>query len=55
MKHTIMVVGFNARPVVCLAKQLGFKVMAIDYWGDLDIEGCADFLYTVLQQDIDKE
>ncbi|MCD6530131.1 ATP-grasp domain-containing protein [Candidatus Bathyarchaeota archaeon] len=47
--------GFNARPVVCLAKQLGFKVVAVDYWGDLDIVDCADSLYTVLKQELESE
>jgi len=44
-----MVIGFNARPIVRLAKQLGFKVIAIDYWGDMDIVPYADVLLTVLR------
>jgi len=48
--NTVMVVGYNARPIACLCKQLGFQVIAVDYWGDLDIKHCTDFLYTVLKQ-----
>jgi len=50
MKSAVMVVGFNIRPVACMCKQLGFRVIAIDYWGDLDIRGCADFLFAVFPQ-----
>ncbi|MGQ9642064.1 MAG: ATP-grasp domain-containing protein [Candidatus Bathycorpusculaceae bacterium] len=49
-KPTVMTIGFNARPIACLAKQLGLRVVAVDYWGDLDITNCADRLLTVLQQ-----
>lgn len=48
-RQTVMVIGFNARPIVRLAKQLGFKVIAIDYWGDMDIVPYADALLTVLR------
>ncbi|MGB9693351.1 MAG: ATP-grasp domain-containing protein [Fervidobacterium sp.] len=50
MSDTVMVIGFNIRPVACLCKQLGFRVIAIDYWGDLDIKNCADFLVDVFHQ-----
>jgi predicted ATP-grasp superfamily ATP-dependent carboligase len=49
-KPTVMVVGFNSRPIACLAMQLDLRVIAVDYWGDLDIKKCADGLLTVLQQ-----
>jgi predicted ATP-grasp superfamily ATP-dependent carboligase len=49
-KRAVMVIGYNVRPIACLAKQLGFRVVAVDYWGDLDISNCADDLHTVLQQ-----
>ena len=49
-KPTVMVIGFNIRPVACLSKQLGFRVIAVDFWGDLDINNCADALFTILQQ-----
>jgi len=47
-EQTVMVIGFNARPIVRLAKQLGFKVIAIDYWGDTDIVPYADVLLIVV-------
>jgi len=50
MKGTVLVVGFNIRPVACLCKRLGFRVIAVDYWGDVDIKGCTDSLFAVLQQ-----
>lgn len=46
-----MAVGFNIRPVARLCKQLGYKVVAVDYWGDIDIRCCADHLYSILQQE----
>jgi predicted ATP-grasp superfamily ATP-dependent carboligase len=49
-KATVMVVGFNSRPIACLAKQLDLRVIAVDYWGDLDIINCTDGLLTVIQQ-----
>jgi predicted ATP-grasp superfamily ATP-dependent carboligase len=49
-KATAMVVGFNSRPIACLAMQLDLRVIAVDYWGDLDIRNCTDALLTVLQQ-----
>lgn len=45
-----MVVGFNIRPVARLCKQLGYRVIAVDYWGDIDIRNCAHHVYSVLQQ-----
>jgi hypothetical protein len=48
-EQTVMVIGYNARPIVRLAKQLGLKVTAIDYWGDVDIIPYADTLLTVLR------
>jgi len=45
-----MIIGYNVRPIACLAKQLGLRVIAVDYWGDLDIVKCADELLTILQQ-----
>lgn len=49
-KRTVMVIGYNVRPIACLTKQLGFKVIAVDYWGDLAIADCTDGLLTVLEQ-----
>jgi predicted ATP-grasp superfamily ATP-dependent carboligase len=49
-KETIIVVGYNARPIVASAKRSGFKVLAVDYWGDIDLESLADDTETVLKQ-----
>lgn len=42
--------GFNARPIALAAKRLGFRVLAADYWGDIDIRKRVDGLATVLTQ-----
>ncbi|WXG43616.1 MAG: ATP-grasp domain-containing protein [Promethearchaeati archaeon SRVP18_Atabeyarchaeia-1] len=49
-KETVIVVGFNARPIVSSAKRAGFKVLAVDYWGDTDLVATADDTETVLKQ-----
>lgn len=36
-QSTILVVGFNARPIAVSAKRLGLNVFVVDYWGDADI------------------
>jgi len=38
----VLVIGFNARPIAVQAKKCGFKVFAVDYWGDVDIYGWVD-------------
>lgn len=48
MKGNVMVIGFNIRPVARLCKQLGFKVIAVDYWGDVDIRDCTHYLFSAL-------
>lgn len=37
MMESLLVVGFNARPIAAQAKKCGFRVFAVDYWGDVDI------------------
>lgn len=49
-KETSLVVGFNARPIAASAKRAGFRVLAVDYWGDTDLEESADDTETVLRQ-----
>lgn len=44
---TVLVLGFNARPIAASAKRLGFKVLVVDYWGDADIYKCADKVLVV--------
>jgi len=46
----LLVVGFNARPLARSAKQAGFRVLAVDYWGDLDLAQWADQYFSVLRQ-----
>jgi hypothetical protein len=46
----LLVVGFNARPLARSAKQAGFRVLAVDYWGDLDLAQWADEYFSVLRQ-----
>jgi predicted ATP-grasp superfamily ATP-dependent carboligase len=49
-KETMIVVGFNARPIAASAKRAGFRVLAVDYWGDTDLDSSADDVETVLKQ-----
>jgi predicted ATP-grasp superfamily ATP-dependent carboligase len=49
-KETVIVVGFNARPIAASAKRAGFRVLAVDYWGDTDLHDSADDTETVLKQ-----
>jgi predicted ATP-grasp superfamily ATP-dependent carboligase len=49
-KETSLIVGFNARPIAASAKRVGFRVLAVDYWGDTDLEKSADDTETVLKQ-----
>ncbi|MEM3587258.1 MAG: ATP-grasp domain-containing protein [Candidatus Jordarchaeaceae archaeon] len=44
---TVLVLGFNARPIAASAKRLGLKVLVVDYWGDVDIYRCADEVLVV--------
>lgn len=39
---TVLVVGFNARPIAVSAKKLGLNVLVVDYWGDVDLYKYAD-------------
>ncbi|WXG46365.1 MAG: ATP-grasp domain-containing protein [Candidatus Atabeyarchaeum deiterrae] len=47
---TALVVGFNARPIVFSAKRMGLKVLAVDYWGDIDLVRSVDDIEAVLKQ-----
>lgn len=48
--ETAIVVGFNARPIAASAKRAGLRVLAVDYWGDVDLTDSADDTETVLRQ-----
>lgn len=41
----ILILGYNARPIACSAKRLGLHTYVIDYWGDIDLSLCADYIY----------
>ncbi len=45
--NSIMVVGVNTRPIVKSAKALGLKTIAVDCFGDIDLRGCADDVFSV--------
>ncbi len=50
MTESVIVVGFNVRPLARSAKKGGFRVLAVDFWGDLDLPEWADHHYAVLNQ-----
>ncbi|MBS7287951.1 MAG: ATP-grasp domain-containing protein [Candidatus Freyarchaeota archaeon] len=43
----VLVVGFNARPIAAQAKMCGFRVFAVDYWGDVDVYRWVDDIIVV--------
>jgi len=45
--NSVMVVGVNTRPIVRSAKALGFKTIAVDFFGDVDLLECADAVFSV--------
>ncbi len=47
---SILVVGFNVRPLARSAKKAGYRVLAVDFWGDLDLSQWADQYVSVLNQ-----
>jgi len=50
MKVAILVVGFNVRPLARSAKKAGYRVLAVDFWGDLDLSQWSDEFIAVLEQ-----
>jgi uncharacterized protein len=46
----ILVVGTNTRPVVCSAKNLGYKVFSADYYCTKDLRRCSDSFRCILSQ-----
>ncbi len=51
---TVLVVGFNVRPLARSAKKAGYRVLAIDYWGDMDLLQWADAHLAILEQQPDQ-
>jgi predicted ATP-grasp superfamily ATP-dependent carboligase len=44
---TVLVLGFNARPIAASAKRMRLNVLVVDYWGDVDIHKYADEVLVV--------
>lgn len=47
---SILVVGFNVRPLARSAMKAGYRVLAVDFWGDLDLSQWAYHYVSVLNQ-----
>jgi predicted ATP-grasp superfamily ATP-dependent carboligase len=47
---SVLVVGFNVRPLARSAKKAGLKVLAVDFWGDLDLAQWVDKHLAMLDQ-----
>ncbi|MHA1925994.1 MAG: ATP-grasp domain-containing protein [Candidatus Thorarchaeota archaeon] len=45
---TVAVLGFNARPIACSAKNAGARVIVSDYWGDEDLDVCSSKSTSIL-------
>lgn len=52
--QSLLVVGFNVRPLARSAKKAGYRVLAIDFWGDLDLPQWVDEYIAVLDQQPDE-
>ena len=45
-----LVIAFNARPIATSAKKANYKVLAVDFFGDLDLQDVAEHVFSVLWQ-----
>jgi len=52
--ESVLVVGFNVRPLARSAKKGGYRVLAVDFWGDLDLTEWADEHFAILNQQPDQ-
>ena len=52
--ESVLVVGFNVRPLARSAKKSGYRVLAVDFWGDLDLPEWADEHIAILHQQPDQ-
>lgn len=50
IKEKILVIGFNSRPIVASAVKLGYDVVCIDYWGDLDLRRMCEEVFSPISQ-----
>ncbi|MFW9831702.1 MAG: hypothetical protein ACFFD8_08005, partial [Candidatus Thorarchaeota archaeon] len=48
--QSILVVGFNVRPLARSAKKAGYRVLAVDFWGDHDLSQWTDEQIAILDQ-----
>jgi predicted ATP-grasp superfamily ATP-dependent carboligase len=52
--ESVLVVGFNVRPLARSAKKSGYRVLAVDFWGDMDLSEWADEHIAILHQQPDQ-
>jgi predicted ATP-grasp superfamily ATP-dependent carboligase len=45
-----LVIAFNSRPIAVSAKKAGYNVLAVDFFGDLDLQAVAEHVFSVLWQ-----
>ncbi len=45
-----LVIAFNARPIANSAKRANYNVLAVDFFGDLDLRSTAEHVFSVLWQ-----
>ncbi|MFX1466624.1 MAG: ATP-grasp domain-containing protein, partial [Promethearchaeota archaeon] len=49
-RNFCLVVAFNARPIATSAKKANYNVLAIDFFGDLDLRSVAEHVFSVIWQ-----
>ena len=49
-RNYCLVIAFNSRPIATSAKKAGYNVLAVDFFGDLDLQAVADHVFSVLWQ-----
>jgi hypothetical protein len=49
-RNFCLVVAFNARPIATSAKKANYNVLAVDFFGDLDLRSVAEHVFSVLWQ-----
>ncbi len=49
-RNFCLVVAFNARPIATSAKKANYDVLAIDFFGDLDLRSVAEHVFSVVWQ-----
>jgi predicted ATP-grasp superfamily ATP-dependent carboligase len=49
-RNFCLVVAFNARPIATSANKANYDVLAIDFFGDLDLRSVAEHVFSVIRQ-----